>query len=59
MQKETEKYLSAELSNATFYNPIRNKREYFLGAMAQSKYDGLGKRDCPIDIVIVIISLAR
>ena len=54
MHKETEKCLSAELSNANFYNPIMNKREYFLGAITQSKYDGQGKRDCPIDIVIVI-----
>ena len=54
MKKETEKCLTAEMSNATFINPITNKREYFLGAMTQSKFDGVGKRDCPIDIVIVI-----
>ncbi len=52
--RETERMLSAEFSNASFINPINNKKEIFIGALTKSRCDGVGKRDCNIDILIVM-----
>ncbi len=52
--RETEKLMSAEFSNASFHNPVTNKKEVFVGALTKSKYDGVGKRDSNIDILLVM-----
>ena len=52
-EKETKAYYNFELSNASMQNPITNKREYYLGILLKSKYDGVGLRE-PIDIGLSI-----
>ena len=52
-QKETKLISNFELSNASIVNPITQKREYFLGLLSKSKYDGIGLRES-IDIGIVL-----
>ncbi len=52
--RETEKMLSAEFTNASFINPATNKKELFIGTLVKSKFDGVGKRDSNIDILIVM-----
>ena len=52
-KKETKLISNFEISNATIVNPITQKREYFLGLLSKSKYDGVGLRE-PIDIGIVL-----
>ena len=51
--KETKLISNFEISNASIINPITQKREYFLGILSKSKYDGVGLRE-PIDIGIVL-----
>ena len=52
-EKETKAFYNFELSNASIQNPITNKREYYLGILLKSKYDGVGLRE-PIDIGLSI-----
>ena len=52
-QKETKLLSNFELSYASIKNPISQKREYFIGILSKSKYDGVGLRE-PIDIGISI-----
>ena len=49
----TKDIYSFELSNASIINPLTNKREYYLGLLLKSKYDGKGIRE-PIDIGLSI-----
>ena len=51
--RETNSYYNLEISNASILSPITNKREYFLGVLLKSKYDGIGLRE-PIDIGLSI-----
>ena len=52
-QRETKLISNFEMSHASIKNPITQKREYFLGILCKSKYDGVGIRE-PIDIGIVL-----
>ena len=52
-KKETKLISNFEISYASIKNPITQKREYFLGLLGKSKYDGIGLRE-PIDIGIVL-----
>ena len=52
-KKETKLLSNYEISYASIMNPITQKREYFLGLLSKSKYDGVGLRE-PIDIGIVL-----
>ena len=52
-KKETKLISNFEISYASIKNPITQKREYFLGLLGKSKYDGVGLRE-PIDIGIVL-----
>lgn len=52
-KKETKLLSNFEVSYASIVNPITQKREYFLGLLSKSKYDGIGLRE-PIDIGIVL-----
>ena len=52
-QKETKLISNFEVSYASIKNPITEKREYFLGLLGKSKYDGVGLRE-PIDIGIAL-----
>lgn len=52
-QKETKLISNFEISHASIKNPITQKREYFLGILCKSKYDGVGIRE-PIDIGVVL-----
>lgn len=52
-KKETKLLSNFEISYASIMNPITQKREYFLGLLSKSKYDGVGLRE-PIDIGIVL-----
>ena len=51
--RETSAYYNLEVSNASILSPITNKREYYLGVLLKSKYDGIGLRE-PIDIGLSI-----
>ena len=51
--KETKAFYNLEISNASVISPLTNKREYYLGVLLKSKYDGLGLRE-PIDIGLSI-----
>ena len=51
--RETSAYYNLEVSNASVLSPITNKREYYLGFLLKSKYDGIGLRE-PIDIGLSI-----
>ena len=48
-EKENKAFYNFEISNASILNPLTNKREYYLGVLLKSKYDGIGLRE-PIDI---------
>ena len=52
-KKEIKLFVNFEISYASIINPITQKREYFLGLLSKSKYDGVGIRE-PIDIGIVL-----
>ena len=52
-KKETKLLSNFEISYASIMNPITQRREYFLGLLSKSKYDGVGLRE-PIDIGIVL-----
>jgi len=52
-KKETKLLSNFEVSYASIINPVTQKREYFLGLLSKSKYDGIGLRE-PIDIGIVL-----
>ena len=52
-EKETKAYYNFELSNASIKNPLANEREYYLGILLKSQYDGVGLRE-PIDIGLSI-----
>ena len=52
-QKETKLLSNFELSHASITNPISQKKEYFMGILCKSKYDGVGLRE-PIDIGIAL-----
>ena len=51
--RKTSAYYNLEVSDASILSPITNKREYYLGVLLKSKYDGLGLRE-PIDIGLSI-----
>ena len=51
--KEKNSFYNLEISNASILNPITNKREYYLGLLLKSKYDGIGLRS-QIDIGLSI-----
>ena len=48
-EKEIKAFYNFEISNASILNPLTKKREYYLGVLLKSKYDGIGLRE-PIDI---------
>ena len=52
-KKETKLLSNFEISYASITNPITQNREYFLGLLSKSKYDGVGLRE-PIDIGIAL-----
>ena len=52
-EKETKLISNFEISYASIKNPLTQKREYFLGLLGKSKYDGIGLRE-PIDIGIAL-----
>ena len=52
-EKETKAFYNFELSNASIKNPLTNEREYYLGILLKSQYDGVGLRE-PIDIGLSI-----
>ena len=52
-ERETNSDYNIEISNASINNPLSNEREYYLGVLFKSKYDGIGLKE-PIDIGISI-----
>ena len=52
-EKEINSDYNIEISNASINNPLSNEREYYLGVLFKSKYDGIGLKE-PIDIGISI-----
>ena len=52
-EKETKAFYNFEISSASLINPLTKKREYYLGVLLKSKYDGIGLRE-PIDIGLSI-----
>lgn len=51
--RETKSISNFEISHASIKNPITQKREYFLGILSKSKFDGVGIRE-PIDIGVAL-----
>jgi hypothetical protein len=49
-----EKEISVEFSYANVLNPIDNRKETYLGCLIKSKYDEVGARDLPKDIVVIL-----
>jgi uncharacterized protein YegL len=53
---EQDKLLSLELSSALVNSPLSDdpSQDIFVGVMLKSKFDGIGNKNLPIDIVIVL-----
>lgn len=52
--KETQNHFNVEFSFVEVKNPLDGNDETFLGCLVKSKYDGVGCRNRPIDIVFIL-----
>jgi hypothetical protein len=52
--RETEKRISCETSYSIIKDPLDSNQTVFLNLLVKSKFDGMGNRNKPIDIVVIL-----